>query len=64
MRLIGIRNAFRDDFDWVMAAFQRGDIDADALCSDQLSLVSFAAKFSNLAADRSTLIKVIVQMEG
>jgi 2-desacetyl-2-hydroxyethyl bacteriochlorophyllide A dehydrogenase len=64
MRLIGSRNALRDDFDWVMAAFRRGDIDADALCSDQLSLDAFAAKFSNLAADRSTLIKVIVQMEG
>ncbi|WP_198666007.1 zinc-binding alcohol dehydrogenase family protein [Tropicimonas sp. IMCC34043] len=64
LRLIGSRNALRADFDWVIAAFGAGDIDAAALCSSQVSLDAFAATFGELAADRSSLIKVIVQMQS
>ncbi len=62
MRLIGSRNALKADFDWVMSAFREGQIDADALCTEQITLDDFAARFAHLAGDRSGLIKVIVQI--
>lgn len=64
MRLIGSRNALREDFDRVIEAFRAGDIDADALCSRKLTLEAFAESFVDLAADRSSLIKVIVRMQN
>jgi 2-desacetyl-2-hydroxyethyl bacteriochlorophyllide A dehydrogenase len=64
MRLIGSRNALKADFDWVIAAFREGLIDADALCSSVLTLDELAGRFNALAADRADLIKVIVQMDG
>jgi 2-desacetyl-2-hydroxyethyl bacteriochlorophyllide A dehydrogenase len=62
MRLIGSRNALKSDFDWVMQAFRDGSIDANALCSSVLSPHDFEQQFNALAADRSDLIKVIVQL--
>ncbi|SOH94944.1 hypothetical protein SAMN06273572_10695 [Monaibacterium marinum] len=63
MRLIGSRNALKQDFDWVMAAFRDGQIDADALCSRVISLEELEQCFGALAADRAELIKVIVQIQ-
>lgn len=63
MRLIGSRNALKQDFDWVMDAFRDNLIDADQLCSSVLSLEELSAQFSSLAADRADLIKVIVKLE-
>lgn len=60
MRLVGSRNALREDFDQVMEAMRSGRIDTDALCSELLSLHEFAGRFEALAQDRSTLIKAIV----
>ena len=64
MRLIGSRNALKADFDRVMAAFRDKQIDAAALCSDEVTLDGFAIRFAALAADRSDLIKVIVRMQS
>ncbi|MEM5501664.1 zinc-binding alcohol dehydrogenase family protein [Ahrensia kielensis] len=63
MRLIGSRNALKQDFDWVMDSFKNNLIDADKLCSSILSLEELSAQFSDLAADRAELIKVIVRLE-
>lgn len=64
MRLIGSRNALKDDFDWVIDAFRDGSIDADALCSRVLSLEELSGKFGVLAADRADLIKVIIKLRA
>lgn len=63
MRLIGSRNALKEDFDWVMSAFRNDLIDAEALCSSVISLEELASSFNDLAADRADLIKVIVQLQ-
>lgn len=63
MRLIGSRNALKQDFDWVMAALRDKLIDSDALCSAVLSMEDLAAQFTVLAADRADLIKVIVRLQ-
>jgi 2-desacetyl-2-hydroxyethyl bacteriochlorophyllide A dehydrogenase len=63
MRLIGSRNALKQDFDWVMDAFKGKQIDADRLCSSILSLEELSSQFKSLAADRADLIKVIVKLE-
>jgi 2-desacetyl-2-hydroxyethyl bacteriochlorophyllide A dehydrogenase len=62
MRLVGSRNALKDDFDWVIGALRDGSIDADALCSSVLSLEELPDRFGALAADRADLIKVIVKL--
>ncbi len=62
MRLIGSRNALKADFDWVMSAFRDTLIDADALCSDVLSLDELTTAFGALAKDRAGLIKAIVKL--
>ncbi|WP_299963715.1 zinc-binding alcohol dehydrogenase family protein [uncultured Roseobacter sp.] len=62
MRLIGSRNALEADFNWVMSAFREALIDADALCSSVMSLSDLEGRFTDLASDRSGLIKAIVQL--
>ena len=62
MRLIGSRNALKEDFDQVMEAMLSGAIDSRALCSEVLSLEEFKDRFAELAADRTRLIKAIVQL--
>lgn len=62
MRLIGSRNALKEDFDWVISAFRDNLIDADALCSNVISLDELTTAFGELAADRAGLIKAIVQL--
>lgn len=63
MRLIGSRNALKEDFDWVIYAFRENQIDADALCSSILTLEELASQFADLSANRSDLIKVIVKLQ-
>jgi len=62
MRLIGSRNALREDFDWVIHAFRSGLIDAGALCSSVTTMRALVDDFAPLAANRADLIKVIVQL--
>lgn len=62
MRLIGSRNALASDFDWVMSAIKKGQIDTDALCSAVINREELDARFMDLASDRGDLIKVIVEL--
>lgn len=61
MRLIGSRNALREDFEQVMEALRSGAIDSDALCSEVLTLAEFEGRFQALADDRAGIIKAIVR---
>lgn len=62
MRVIGSRNALKSDFETVMEALRTKKIDSDALCSQVLGLDEIEARFPELAADRSNLIKAIVRI--
>ncbi len=64
MRLIGSRNALREDFEQVMAALREGRIDSKALESEVLKPEDLPGRMAALAADRGALIKVIVDFEG
>lgn len=59
-RIIGSRNALDVDFQRVMQALRNGDIDAEALCSETISLANLPERFKALAENRETLIKAIV----
>jgi hypothetical protein len=61
MRLIGSRNALKEDFDQVMEALRSGAVDSDALCSEVMSLTEFQGRFEALARNRAGLIKAIVR---
>ena len=61
-RIIGSRNALKGDFDQVMQAMRAGDIDTEALCSEILALDALPDRFSSLANNRETLIKVVVKL--
>jgi 2-desacetyl-2-hydroxyethyl bacteriochlorophyllide A dehydrogenase len=60
MRLIGSRNALKADFETVMAALRDGRIDAAKLESEVLRLDALPTRFSELVANRDSIIKVIV----
>lgn len=60
MRLVASRNATAADFAAVMAALAAGAINAGALVSEVLQIGDLPARFRALAADRGTLIKVMV----
>ncbi len=64
MRLIGSRNATREDFETVMAALTSGRIDAGALLSETLTLADLPRRLPELAADRASLVKAIVRMDA
>ena len=64
MRLIGSRNALKEDFDWVISSLQSGDIVAENLQSAVLTLDALETRFADLAADRADVIKVIVRMQN
>lgn len=63
MRLIGSRNALKDDFDQVIDALVSGAIDSDALCSEVLQLAELPVRFDALSKNRETLIKAIVAFD-
>ncbi|KQT88460.1 zinc-binding alcohol dehydrogenase family protein [Aurantimonas sp. Leaf443] len=60
-RIVGSRNALGSDFERVMAAIREGEIDTDALLSAEIALEDLPERLPLLAADRETLIKVIVR---
>lgn len=59
-RIIGSRNALREDFERVMAAIRRGDIPTDALVSDVVALGDLPARFPSLVHDRDDIVKILV----
>lgn len=59
-RLIGSRNALKEDFMRVMAAIRAGQIDTTALLSEELHINELAVRLPLLAKDREELIKAIV----
>lgn len=60
MRLIGSRNALKVDFEAVMQAIRRGQIDTAKIESEVMTLAELPARFPDLVANREGLIKVIV----
>jgi len=62
MTLIGSRNALKQDFDQVIEALKSGDIDSDKLCSELLTLEQAETRFAQLASNRDSLIKAIIQL--
>lgn len=60
-RIVGSRNALKEDFELVMAAIRDKKIDADALLSIELQLSELKTRFFALAADREELIKAVVR---
>ncbi len=63
-RLIGSRNATAEDFETVMSALRSGNIRADALLSERISLSDLPVRLPELAADRGRLIKAVVMLEA
>ncbi|TNC47517.1 zinc-binding alcohol dehydrogenase family protein [Rubellimicrobium rubrum] len=61
MRLIGSRNALKEDFDQVMETLRSGAVDSEALCSEIMNLEQFQHRFEALASDRTRLIKAVVR---
>ncbi|MEP3048174.1 MAG: zinc-binding alcohol dehydrogenase family protein [Roseibium sp.] len=59
-QIIGSRNATKEDFQTVMAAIRKKQIDTDALCSQTVPLEEFGDRFPELVENRDTLIKAIV----
>ena len=59
-RIIGSRNAVKEDFDRVMAAIRSGAVPTEAIASAIVPLKDLPARFAKLAHDRDHLIKVIV----
>lgn len=62
MRLIGSRNALKEDFDHVMDALKNKQIDSEKLCSEVMTLQQMEARFPALAKDRDDLIKAVVTL--
>lgn len=62
MRLIGSRNALAEDFQTVMAALRSGAVDGEALISATFPLADLPRRMAELAHDRGTIIKAIVDM--
>jgi 2-desacetyl-2-hydroxyethyl bacteriochlorophyllide A dehydrogenase len=59
-RIIGSRNALREDFFRVMEAIRSGDIPTDAILSEKLALADLPDRFPDLVRDREHLVKVLV----
>ncbi|SFH00191.1 2-desacetyl-2-hydroxyethyl bacteriochlorophyllide A dehydrogenase [Palleronia marisminoris] len=59
-RIIGSRNALREDFDRVMAAIRDGHIPTDAIATATLPLSDLRDRFAELVEDRENIIKVLV----
>lgn len=62
MKLIGSRNATREDFDTVVAAFAAGEIDTSALRTHTARLETLPELFEGFLSNRDTLIKAIVEV--
>ncbi|WP_417580763.1 zinc-binding alcohol dehydrogenase family protein [Pelagibacterium sp.] len=62
MRLVGSRNATREDFDTVVDAIAHGDIDTGALRTHTATLDTLTGQFENLLNNRDAVIKAIVEV--
>jgi 2-desacetyl-2-hydroxyethyl bacteriochlorophyllide A dehydrogenase len=62
MRLVGSRNALAVDFQTVLAALRSGEVNGDALISVRLPLADLPRRIGELAADRSGIIKAVVEI--
>lgn len=62
MKLVGSRNATREDFDTVIAALGAGDIDTNALRTHTARLETLPEQFQDLLNNRETVIKAIVEV--
>jgi 2-desacetyl-2-hydroxyethyl bacteriochlorophyllide A dehydrogenase len=62
MKLVGSRNATREDFDTVISAFAAGEIDTNALCTHTARLETLPDQFEDLLNNRDTVIKAIVEV--
>lgn len=59
-KIIGSRNALREDFDTVMQAIRDGHIPTEAIVSAIMPLAELPDRFPELAKDRDHIIKVLV----
>lgn len=59
-RIIGSRNALKDDFERVMKAIRDGHIPTDAIASRTIALPDLPKHFPGLVEDRENLVKVLV----
>jgi 2-desacetyl-2-hydroxyethyl bacteriochlorophyllide A dehydrogenase len=62
MRLIGSRNATREDFETVVQALTSGAIDSQAMRTHTVRLDRLPEAFTELLHDRRTVIKAIVEV--
>jgi threonine dehydrogenase-like Zn-dependent dehydrogenase len=63
MRLIGSRNATREDFETVMQAVKSGAVDTRAMRTHSVPVDQLPGEFVYLLHDRQTVIKAIVEMK-
>lgn len=62
MKLIGSRNALKEDFDRVIDAFKSKTILSEKLCSEILTMEQLENRFPALAESRENLIKAVVRL--
>lgn len=62
MKLVGSRNATREDFDTVIAAIEEGKIDTKSLRTRTVRLETLPAEFGDLLNNRDEVIKAIVEV--
>lgn len=62
MKLVGSRNATREDFETVVAAIKDGKIDTKAIHTHSARLDTLADQFNDLLENRDTVIKAIVEV--
>ncbi|WP_417258717.1 zinc-binding alcohol dehydrogenase family protein [Celeribacter sp.] len=60
MRIIGSRNALKEDFDHVIASIRAGDIPTDAIASAVVPLAELPERFAGFVENRDHIIKVLV----
>ncbi|WP_404402080.1 zinc-binding alcohol dehydrogenase family protein [Pelagibacterium halotolerans] len=62
MKLVGSRNATREDFETVVAALKSGEIDTSAVRTHAMPLDELPEQFGELLHNRDTVIKAIVEV--
>lgn len=62
MKLVGSRNATREDFETVVAAIKKGDIDTRAIRTHSARLETLPDQFNDLLKNRDMVIKAIVEV--
>ncbi|GGA42881.1 zinc-binding alcohol dehydrogenase family protein [Pelagibacterium lentulum] len=62
MKLVGSRNATREDFETVIATLKAGEIDTKSVHTHSARLDTLANQFNDLLENRDTVIKAIVEV--